>query len=389
MAEASSSVGVEGSSMSSSSDSSEGEEASDQATAVASLLNVLKAPPVSELNRPRKVLTNRGGKCRKTSSTSSEPKSVSAQQRVRENPGQSLVVSRGKLFCNVCREVVSLKSSSIKNHTRSAKHHDGRRMLERKEKREQEIAVALRAHNADVHLVGEGLPDDHQVFCVKVVTTFLRAGVPLTKLDAFRHVLEERAYRLSSRHSLSDMIPFILKREKAQLMEELTGHFMSLIFDGTCRLGEALCVIDRFLSDDWCIEQRLVALKMLQKSLTGEEIVREVVSTLSIDYHISSTSVLASMRDRAATNNVALRTLKVLYPHIVDIGCLSHTIDHVGEKFDTPVLSEFISWWISLFAHSPKNRALWRERTVRSMQLQCHPLVESMGGYGATNASVW
>ena len=252
----SSSVDLEGSS--SFPDSSEDEEAS-TVTAV-SLLDVLKAPPVSELNRPRKVLTNRGGKHRKTSSsTGSEPKSISAQQRVRENPGQSFVVLRGKLFCNACREEGSLKSSSIKNHTRSTKHHDGKKRLERKDKREQEIAVALKAHNADIHLVGEGLPEYHQVFRVKVLTTFLRAGVPLTKMEAFRDLLEEGAYRLSSRHSLSDLIPFILKREKAQVMEELTGRFVSIIFDGTCRLGEALCLIVRFLSDDWHIEQRLVA----------------------------------------------------------------------------------------------------------------------------------
>ena len=94
-----------------------------------------------------------------------------------------------------------------------------------------------------------------------------------------------------------------------------------------------------------------------------------MISTLSVDYHVPSTSVLASMRDRASSNNVALRTLKVLYPDLIDIGCLSHTIDHVGEKFDTPVLAEFISSWISLFAHSPKNKALWREQTGgRSIQ---------------------
>ena len=73
----------------------------------------------------------------------------------------------------------------------------------------------------------------------------------------------------------------------------------------------------------------------------GEEIARKIISTLSIDYHIS---VLASVRDRASTNIVALRTLKALYPNVVDIGSLSHTIDHVGKKFDTTVLSEFISW---------------------------------------------
>ena len=88
----------------------------------------------------------------------------------------------------------------------------------------------------------------------------------------------------------------------------------------------------------------------------------------SARYNIYATSVLASMRDRAATNNVALRTLKVLYPNLVDIGCFSHMLDHIGEKFDTPVLSHFISGWINLFARSPKNRAVWHKLTGRSMQ---------------------
>ena len=277
-------------------------------------------------------------------------------------------MSRGKLFCTACREEVSLKSSSVKNHTRSTKHDEGKKKLAKREAREQEIAVALKAHNSEVHLVGETLPDSQQVFRVKVVTAFLCSGVPLSKLDNFRELLEEGAYRLSNRHTLSDLVPFIQKREKEQVLAEVTGRDISLIFDGTCRLGEALCIVVRYISDSWTIEQRLVALKMLQKSLTGEEIAHEVISTLSIDYRVAPTSVLASMRDRAATNNVALRTIKVLYPNLIDISCFSHTIDHVGEKFDTPVLSEFISGWINLFAHSPKNRALWRQQTGRSMQ---------------------
>ena len=107
---------------------------------------------------------------------------------------------------------------------------------------------------------------------------------------------------------------------------------------------------------------------MLQKSLSVDEIAREVISTLSIDYQVSPTTLLACMRNRAATNNVALRTLKVLYPNIVDIGCFSHPMDHVGEKFVTPVLEEFISGLISLFSHSPKNKDLWCEQTGRSMK---------------------
>ena len=167
---------------------------------------------------------------------------------------------------------------------------------------------------------------------------------------------------------MSDLVPFIQKQEKQLIFSELEGQYISIIFDGTCRLGEALCLVVRYISNDWSIRQRLVALKMLQKSLTGEEIAREVIATLSIDYHIAPTAVVACMRDRAATNNVAVRTLKVLYPNCVDIGCFSHTLDHVGEKFHTPVLEEFISAWISLFSHSPKSKAIWQEQTGKSMK---------------------
>ena len=107
---------------------------------------------------------------------------------------------------------------------------------------------------------------------------------------------------------------------------------------------------------------------MLQKSLTGEEIARELISTLSVDYHVIPTGLLGCMRDCAATNNVALQTLKVVYPNLVNVGCFSHTIDHVGERFDTPILDEFMSAWVSLFAHSYKTKALWRERTGRAMK---------------------
>ena len=64
------------------------------------------------------------------------------------------------------------------------------------------------------------------------------------------------------------------------------------------------------------------------------------------------------MHDRAACNGIAMRTLKIVFPALVDVGCFSHMLD----KFCTPVLSSII-WWISLFSHSPKSVLLWKERT--------------------------
>lgn len=83
-----------------------------------------------------------------------------------------------------------------------------------------------------------------------------------------------------------------------------------------------------------------------------------------MEYCLTSLSLF--MHDRAASNGVALRTIKVVYSSIVDIGCFSHTLDLVGSKFVTPCLSSFIVWWINLFSHSPKAMLLWKERTGQS-----------------------
>ena len=73
------------------------------------------------------------------------------------------------------------------------------------------------------------------------------------------------------------------------------------------------------------------------------------------------------MRDGAAVNNVAMRTLAVVYPKLLDVGCFSHTIDRVGQHFKTHILSEFSTSWIMLFSHSPKAKLLWKEQTGKVM----------------------
>ena len=205
------------------------------------------------------------------------------------------------------------------------------------------------------------------MFRVKVVSAFLRAGIPLNKVEVFRELLEETGYRLTDRRNMHDLIPFIHKQEFERIQGEISGKDVSVVFDGTTRLGEALAIVVRYVDTEWQITQRLVRLQMLVKSVTGEELARELISVLSVNYGISTQLLLAAMKDRAAVNETAVRTLKVVYPNLLSMGCFSHTIDRVGEHFNIPTLSEFITSWISLFSHSPKTRFLWLEQTGRSM----------------------
>ena len=70
--------------------------------------------------------------------------------------------------------------------------------------------------------------------------------------------------------------------------------------------------------------------------ITGEEIARDLISALSVEYGITSERLLAAMRDRASVNVVAMRSIKVVFPDMIDVGCYSHTIDLVGDKFRAP-----------------------------------------------------
>ena len=130
---------------------------------------------------------------------------------------------------------------------------------------------------------------------------------------------------------MGDLIPVVLKQEKSRIQSEVSEQNVSVIFDGTSRMGEALAIVLCFVTCEWSIKHRLIKVQLLSKSLKGEEIARELIHTLSTEYSIGANNLLAAMRDRASSNGIAMKTLKVLYPNLVDIGCFSHTIDRVGE----------------------------------------------------------
>ena len=79
------------------------------------------------------------------------------------------------------------------------------------------------------------------------------------------------------------------------------------MFDGTTHTCEALAIVIRFISEFLVIEQCLIRIQLLAKSLSGEEIARELINVLSTNYGIGSRYLIAAMRDRASANNVAMK----------------------------------------------------------------------------------
>ena len=113
---------------------------------------------------------------------------------------------------------------------------------------------------------------------MKVVQVLLKAGIPLVKADCLRELLEDDSASLTSATNLSQLLPF---NEFATLKGEVQGRPVSIIFDGTTHVCEAMVIVLRFVDDQWTIQQRVCSLKLLAKSLSGEEVAQQIVSVIS------------------------------------------------------------------------------------------------------------
>ena len=152
----------------------------------------------------------------------------------------------GKLFCDACREPLSLKKSVIALHLKSAKHTSGVERIESKQRREKNIVDLLNKYDQEVHPVGEGLPDTVRVYRLKVLSCFMKADVAISKVDCFREILEESSFRLTSSRHLTEMIPVIHREEEEKLHREISGRNVSIVFDGTTHVCEAMVIVVRF-----------------------------------------------------------------------------------------------------------------------------------------------
>jgi len=166
---------------------------------------------------------------------------------------------------------------------------------------------------------------------------------------------------------MRQLIPFVLKEEEEGIKAEISGSKIAVIFDGTTRLGEALAIVVRFISNEWQIQQQLVRLQLLAKSLKGEELARELISAFARQYNVQNDNLLAAMRDGASVNAAAMRTVKIIFPKVIDVRCFSHTIDRVGVYFNILTVRRFLQLWNSLFGHSPATRLAWKEQTGIAM----------------------
>ena len=196
------------------------------------------------------------------------------------------------------------------------------------------------------------------------MSVFLKAGIHLAKITRLRPLLEEGLARLTDESRLRTYIPFIQEMEAAKMKHH---HRVSIIFDGSTHQGEALAVLVCFVNEEFEIAQRLVRLHVLAKSLSANELARDIITILCTGLQIPASTIIYSIRDGASVNDAAMRTMKkVMFPSIMNIICVSHTLDNAGRHMETLLLNNFLQRtlrWIELFAHIPVTELLWNTQT--------------------------
>ena len=92
-----------------------------------------------------------------------------------------------------------------------------------------------------------------------------------------------------------------------------------------------------------------------QISVNGEQLARLIISVLSVSLGVESGRLLAVMQDGASVNMAALRTVAIVYLSLVDVCCISHTLDLVeNNKFRVLTVSLFFTFCYHFLRTVPK-----------------------------------
>ena len=232
----------------------------------------------SKLSRERKVSSNLPGGSRKKGRSKCDPskKNVSPEFRVKEFPNHSLVVHSGELFCNCCTVELSRKKSTVSNHIKSVGHAEKLKAYIAKTTASQVYAEKLLKRVITPEIV-RPVNTDVYMQRVRVTRVLASEGIALEKMrkddNEFRLLLEEGSKCTLPMSQLAELIPTILEEEITRIREELLeASDVSITLDCTSEVAEIFSMIVRFVSRSKVIKQRLVSFKLLEKSLTGEQI---------------------------------------------------------------------------------------------------------------------
>ena len=226
---------------------------------MASAMNLQDRPVPSSIARDRSLQSTSGKYKRRGNSDTVK---VPLHEQVRQFPDENFIVREGKLFCNACRQILSMKKIVLKIHVSSKNHQDRKQKMKRSRLREQTVAEAIKREESSKSK-DSTLPVEEGAYRLEVVTEFLKAGIPIAKTD----MLHAREKRISTYWKFESRIVCFhgFETDQARIRNARTswldkGHFRN--FRRQHKTRGAIAIIVRFMDNDWNITQWLVRIEV-------------------------------------------------------------------------------------------------------------------------------
>ena len=320
------------------------------------------APQLAHIERDRKIAQKRPAERRNAVAGQHKrtPTNVSLEQRLKEYPNQSFTISGDQLRCVACKKPLQNIKSTLDAHVTGSVHRAAVKQLQERISSEADVHRELISYYTEnPGEKGSSVAPDATAYRFAVVQTLLAAGIPLSKLDLLRPVLERSGFALTAATHMMQLVPKVEAAEFGRVVAELDGQRLSLSFDGTTRLGEAVNIVARWCSSSFTIKQRLVRFVTLQQHADGARLAGLITALVLQQLHLPFDAVVAFSRDSAAVNGAAIGMLG-MFSSAANVMCVSHTLNNVGARFSFPALSAFSTAWITLM-HSHAARQQWGE----------------------------
>ena len=217
------------------------------------------------------------------------------------------------LYCTVCKTHVNANKRATAVHLLSGgKPRDTRGHIYNMNKFKSEETIEMKLSRSfekwfknNDNVAGiKNVGIENNLFRIQAVYHFLKAGIPLSGIDSLRTWLEEGFdKKLVVSNRLRSFIPVIASSEddsiKALIKECV---YCTVIFDGTTRVDEILCIVFRFVTTDFKILHKLVSLKRYDSCKSSEQLSQEDFKIINNRYKIDPPCIVSFQKDRASAN---------------------------------------------------------------------------------------
>lgn len=142
-------------------------------------------------------------------------------------------------------------------------------------------------------------------------------------------------------------------------------EYISVAFDGTSRLGEAVNVTGRWCDAEFKLRCRLLRFITAKHHLKAPQVATVITRVLCTDIGLDPTYVVSMSRDSVAVNGAASRLLsESAFNSTENILCMCHTLNNVGAQIIMEPLATFTTAWLELVGGRHPHigaRNLWRQ----------------------------